>query len=393
MVDLQVSLGRPDQALEYAESARSRALLESLTDLPGAHPIPVLATRSLQAGLPQHVALIEYQVLPTKLLTWVLRRDSIAVYQAEISQASLKLQVDQFRRKIQICSAALKGDAESRVLSALLIGKLKPALIGATALVIVPDGDLNAVPFSALPDGESGNYLVERYALSMAPSGRMYLSALAHKRHRVRALSLKVTAFGDPAFDRTLVDELVRLPKAKEEARKIASIYPRAKLSLDSEATRDQFFMALGNSDIVHFAGHAITNAKTPLASFLVLASAGADSGIVYASDLYKFRLSTSRLVVLSACSGLAGKDLGREGVESLARPFLAMGVPAVVASLWQVNDRPAGALLVEFHRRINGHASFGEALRKAQIAMLHSADLEFMSPAAWAGFQLIGAL
>src|SRR3954468_4279131 len=153
MVDLQVRLGRGDRALDYAEGSRSQVLLELMADFPGERAEPVLTTSSLQAGLPGHVALIEYQVLPQKLLTWVVRRNSIAVFQAEISPAGLKLLVDHFRSKIRSSPADLRQDAESRRLSTLLIGKLGPALKGTTALVIVPDRDLHAVPFSALIDG------------------------------------------------------------------------------------------------------------------------------------------------------------------------------------------------------------------------------------------------
>ena len=55
---------------------------------------------------------------------------------------------------------------------ALLIAPLAEALKGEEHLLIVPDRDLYALPFAALleSEAEGGKHLIERVALSVAPS-------------------------------------------------------------------------------------------------------------------------------------------------------------------------------------------------------------------------------
>ncbi|MGZ9190559.1 MAG: CHAT domain-containing protein, partial [Nitrospira sp.] len=64
-------------------------------------------------------------------------------------------------------------------------------------------------------------------------------------------------------------------------------------------------------------------------------------------------------------------------------------GVPAVVGSLWRVDDRAAAAFFVEFHRRLRDGLSPAEALRQSQLAITSGSN---KIPSLWAGFQLIGA-
>jgi CHAT domain-containing protein len=77
--------------------------------------------------------------------------------------------------------------------------------------------------------------------------------------------------------------------------------------------------------------------------------------------------------------------------VLSLARPFLAAGVPAVVASLWEVEDEPTARLLTAFHRHLRGGESALAALRSAQRELLADPDPALRSPAYWAAFELFG--
>jgi CHAT domain-containing protein len=78
-------------------------------------------------------------------------------------------------------------------------------------------------------------------------------------------------------------------------------------------------------------------------------------------------------------------------GVFSLARPFLAAGVPAVLGRQWVVGDRPAAAILASFHLEYRRGSSAVSSLRAAQLAALRAPDPETRSPLSWGAFHVNG--
>jgi len=100
-----------------------------------------------------------------------------------------------------------------------------------------------------------------------------------------------------------------------------------------------------------------------------------------------------TRVVVLAACRTAAGAVSRVEGALSLGRPFLAAGVPDVVASLWDVDDAASRRFFVSFHRALLEEPDPLLALGKAQIAFLHADDVSLAHPASWAAFICMGGL
>ena len=85
-------------------------------------------------------------------------------------------------------------------------------------------------------------------------------------------------------------------------------------------------------------------------------------------SELSTLPLEKVMLAVLAAC-GSADGPVARGGTPlSFARPFLAQGVPNVVASLWPVADRATRRLLTGFYTHLAQGAAPAEALRDAQL-------------------------
>jgi len=76
----------------------------------------------------------------------------------------------------------------------------------------------------------------------------------------------------------------------------------------------------------------------------------------------------------------------------SLARPFLAAGVPLVIVSLWSVDSDSTAELMVSFHKhRKQENLSTAEALRRAQLDMLKRPEERYHCAACWGAFELIG--
>ncbi|MFT3818432.1 MAG: CHAT domain-containing protein [Rubrivivax sp.] len=97
-------------------------------------------------------------------------------------------------------------------------------------------------------------------------------------------------------------------------------------------------------------------------------------------------RLRLQELVTLSACQ----TDVGGGGeVEGLSALILDLGAQAVVASLWQVDDRSTGALMRDLYRELDAGAEPAVALRGAQLRALADRRTERAHPSHWAGFVL----
>jgi CHAT domain-containing protein len=60
-----------------------------------------------------------------------------------------------------------------------------------------------------------------------------------------------------------------------------------------------------------------------------------------------------------------------------------------VLASLWKVEDKATGELMKRFYTYLKAGKTKDEALRAAQIDMIHSSA--FSQPKDWAAFQLNG--
>jgi CHAT domain-containing protein len=143
--------------------------------------------------------------------------------------------------------------------------------------------------------------------------------------------------------------------------------------------------------DVLHFAGHAIVGRDAPELSHLVLASDGHSNGAVFSAEIAQWRLPRTRLVVLSGCNTADGKLSATEGASSLARAFFAAGVPAVVSSLWAIEDEATADFFIAFHRRLVQGDPPSVALRETQIKWLGDGPTSAHPVRSWAAFQLFG--
>ena len=259
------------------------------------------------------------------------------------------------------------------------------AHVGVSKLMIVADGPLHALPFSALVDPTVGHYLAEDWSVELLLSAR----ALTTPERSPRAgqqRSLRVLAVG-PAAD-------AQRPPLAEVSSEIAELtrhYSSSESLTAQRATPSAVRSIADQFDVIHFAGHAHADLAFPWSSYLALSpDASHPSGLLQASDIESWRLPGTRLVVLGACETAVGTVFRGEGVASLARPFLRAGTRSVVGSLWKVEDRSTRSLLVTFHQAFVGDQDAGAALHAAQLSHLRSADPSDQLAKTWASFVVI---
>ncbi len=390
MVRLQVTRRRdPERALAFVERGRARQLVDSLAG----SAVDPLSPDALRRELPAGLALIYYVALDDRLLAWAVTRDRADFIERSLPAAELS-------RLVAANRAALEERAPQQVVRRTaarlhdeLVGPLIPFIASQRALIFIPDGILQTIAFAGLWDRQTRRYLVEDYALGVVPSGSVFVRAskVAAAPHNTTPRALIV---GNPRFDRHLWSGS-DLPGAEAEAVDVARLYDRSELLIGSRATKAAFLDALQVSDVVHYAGHAVATANAPTATRLLLAPdpRTGDSGALYLDELARRGLPRTRVVVLAACRTAAGTVSRVEGALCLGRPFLAAGVPTVVASLGDIEDAVSQRFFLAFHRALLQAGDPLEALRGVQLAFLHSDDATLSHPASWATFICLGGI
>lgn len=399
MVRLQTEQGHAELALEYSERRRARLLLDWLSAIPQdldprlfqlrtwTHPRPV---RELRAGLPDSVAVVAYELLPERLLVWLVRKGSVDQRQVEIPAARIAENVRRLERAVAGPESRLREAGAA--LQNVLLAPVSDLLQAGETVIFVPESPLFSVPFGLLFDPRAGRYLLEERAFSVAPS-LSSLARLAQDASDQDFSRADILAVANPAFDRSLFP-LRPLPGAEQEGKELRALFPQARFVSGEAAGREALLEGLGRFRIVHFGGHALANPGKPLLSSLLLAPrpARGDSGVLYARELVGPPGGATRLVVLAACRSGGGEGPPGEGVAGLVWPFFSRGVPMVIASTQDVEDRKSAALFSTFYRHLAAGDPPVAALRKAQLEALAASRHEESPSFDWATFQLHGA-
>jgi CHAT domain-containing protein/tetratricopeptide (TPR) repeat protein len=339
-------------------------------------PAPTLA--ALRGEGPRRGAtIVEYFTTAEDLFAWVVAPDGrVAAFASRTSRRELEDQVAELRHGFREHREGHDPQPALRRLHDLLIAPIARALPQApgSRVVVVPHGPLFLVSFAALRDGE-GRYLVERYTLSYTPA----ISVLEYtRRKKERVLDAgrpHLLAVGNPTMPPSPGERrLSPLAGAELEARRVGDLHgvENASVLAGAQATEGLVKELAPGQTVLHFATHAVIR-PDPLASFIALAPAGdgpGGDGLLTVREIFQLDLRAG-LVTLSACDSGTGKVTG-DGVIGLSRAFIYAGTASMVVSLWSVADVVAIAQMEEFYQALNrDRAGKAAALRRAQLATL----------------------
>lgn len=401
--------GQWEEAFAYAEKARAFEPLHRVLQSEFAPPPfrklmaggETIGIAKIRASLPAGAVLLEYCVLDDRTYVWIISRDG---FEHRMLPGATGKDIQRWTDALQ--SAARRNDAAAfeRGLLAPYAELIAPVFQTIATmqpgtppdrLIVIPDGAMRGLPIAALRDPVTMRYLVEDVTVSFAGSTSLYLFSLARDAALPSSGPPSLLLVGNPAFDPALAFawNMRPLPGAEREVKAIRKESPGAELLRGAEATVPRFLERAPHYEIVHVAAHAIANPQQPTRSMLLMAPSPGEPGTLDAQRLLtRLKLQKTRLVVLSACSSAGGLPVGPEGVAPLVRPFLVSGVPAVVGSLWNVDDATAETLLVSFHRNYRQGSDAAEALRAAQLDLLRNTKPGHDEPVlTWAAFQVIG--
>jgi CHAT domain-containing protein/tetratricopeptide (TPR) repeat protein len=350
-------------------------------------------------------ALLEYTVTENKVFLFVISRSAngLPVFKAYATPSANKdliRKVEEFRTKL--AAGDMDFQKSSREFYDLLLRPAETELAGRTKITIVPDGPLWDLPFQALMD-EKGRYLIEKAAVSYAPSltalGEMSKKAMARKP----SPGTELLAFGNPIVDHSTKERVQRvfmgerlepLPEAQRLVNELGKMYGpnRSKIYVGAQADEETAKNESPKYRIVQFATHGILNNASPMYSHLVLAQNEKDpneDGLLEAWELKDLDLKAD-IVILSACDTARGRISNGEGVIGMTWAAFIAGAPTTVASQWKVESKSTTELMLEFHRQLlTGKVSKAEALRRAELKVMKMPG--YKHPSYWAGFVIVG--
>lgn len=394
-------------------------------------PQPLTLKEIQQQVLDEQTILLQYALGKERSYVWAVTKTQISSYQLpgreeiETLAKEMRETLTSPRERTRLNNLATVGNR----LTAMILNPVASQLQN-KRLLIVGDGILHYVPFSALPipqlSGLETDYqpLILQHEIVNLPS----VSTLAALRQETatRPLATKTVAIlADPVFSPD--DERVqskgtqpsgeppleavnlltraarevgiswqRLMATRREAETIMGLVSETQRSqvLDFQANREQATSSqLANYRIIHWATHGFVNSRNPELSGMVMSlvdeQGNWQNGYLRLNDIYNLNLP-SELVVLSACQTGLGKNIRGEGLVGLTRGFMYAGTPRVVASLWYVDDVATAELMSKFYpAMLSQGLTPSAALRAAQLQMWQNP--EWQSPYYWAAFSLQG--
>ncbi|RPH55063.1 CHAT domain-containing protein, partial [bacterium] len=430
---------RLDESLEAYREIQERLLESSPRYAALTQPRP-LEVAKIQAGvLDGGALLLEYALGTERSYLWAVTPASVESFPLPARDRieglasryygllTARNQPDKTRERLTRMDT--ETEQVSAELSAMLLGPVRH-LLKDQPLLVVSDGALQYIPFSALPVPGTTTLLIQKHAVVNLPSA----SALAVLREEILnrpAAPLTLAVLADPVFQKD-DDRLARLPRPGDVAdRSSTSRGMKTGLGAERESEADlesflrlwhsareadeivsllpadQTFRAVGFDASratalsgrlaeyrnVHFATHGLVRSDHPGLSSLVLSlyeeKGEPVDGFLRLNDIYNLELRAD-LVVLSACRTALGKEIRGEGLIGLTRGFMYAGASRVLATLWSVDDRATADFMKHFYRAmLNGKLSPAEAVRQAQLVMMARPNRK--APYFWAGFSLQG--
>lgn len=261
----------------------------------------------------------------------------------------------------------------------LLIAPINDQIAGKSKLAITPSGPLYFVPFQAIgPVGDNG-----------------VVEPLLRDRTIFYINDLSVFLQDGPSKDNPTIIGFGNadgsLPSAEHEVKEITKVYPGSEALLGSAATEDRAKNIPEGFSVIHFATHGNLDYHEFKNFYLTLApnkAAGEDGKLTMEEIWGITTLPQCQLVTLSACNTAVTDESLAGWPINPANAFLTIGVPRVVASLWQVDDDATAILMQDFYKNLP-QLGAAESLRQAQLRL--SNHPEWSQPFYWAPFVLFG--
>jgi len=257
-----------------------------------------------------------------------------------------------------------------------------------TNLQIIPDAELNYIPFDLLlieqadekeVDYRALPYLFKQKAISYAYSSALLLENEIENKEETKF------SYGGFASSYESNSNYQPLKATAQNVQNIAKLLG-GKSNTENEATKANFLQSQSQFNIIQLAMHGILDDENPLNSKLIFTKTNnADDFELHAYELYNMQIP-AQLGILSACETGTGKLAKGEGIMSLSRAFTYAGCNSLIMSLWSIEDKATAQVIEGFFKNLKKGKAKHIALQQAKLDFLNTAGSERTHPIYWAG-------
>lgn len=370
--DLEIELGKVNEEIN-SDPARMKMM--------AAEKIP--SVNQLHRKLDNTSAILSYHLSENDLLILIITAGQFEYKLVPINKHFYN-EIDNLKKTLHHHSSEQRygGTAAASWLWQQLIAPAQSSLSQIKRLIIIPDDELNYLPFEVLQD-PGKRYLFEKFSIQY-----QYSTALlgSNSGNSVSQSILSFAPFTSNGYADSLIS-LSRLPASSDEIKDLTG----QSLS-DTAATKNNFLRYANHNTVVHLATHASVNNDDPLRSYISFYPGNNESRL-YAQEIYDLRLDTTNLIILSACETGSGQLVKGEGLMSLSRAFAYAGCPNIITSLWKAEDRTTAFIAQRLHFYLTKKETKDKALQLAKIDLLNNPDIDpaMKTPNYWAHLVLIG--
>ncbi|WP_287313369.1 CHAT domain-containing tetratricopeptide repeat protein [Moorena sp. SIO1G6] len=265
-------------------------------------------------------------------------------------------------------------------------------------LILIPHRYLHLFPLHALPitsqQGEGKpKILMDRFPAGVSYAPSCQLLQLTQTRKRPEEFT-HLFAVQNPSAD------LDYTPIEVDVIKRYFNPPPDTEVIVENDATKAAIdSKPLNSYHCLHFSCHGYFNYQEPRKSALILANAHKPASAetnperylriseeekydldqcLTIDDVFELQLKQCRLVTLSACeTGLIDYNNISDEYIGLPSGFLVAGSPAVVSSLWMLNDLSTALLMIKFYQNLREQIPLAVALNQAQLWLRDSTKEE----------------
>ena len=335
----------------------------------------------------------KYTAGKRKLFIFLVSRDDLNIIESDVD--SLFEKNAEFLR-VNIDPSDRKGNNNAALISSLHYFYTKliqsaESFIQGKRLIIIPDEEINRLPFEAfikqMPGVEKNDFdglhfLINDFTVSHAYSTTL-LPTRSGQPGKKKVYSFSPSYGAGSGYD--------SLGGAIREIRNVSSLMGGKTFTYEN-ATRTNFLNTIKDPVMFHLAMHSVQDSINSLYSYLQFEG---ENKVDESARLYNYEVSLSKinspLIVLSSCNSGTGNIYSGEGQMSLARSFILAGASSVVRTAWEVNDDSGSEIITQFYSYLSKGISKDKALQQAKLDFINNSTPAFRDPYYWAAYEILG--